>query len=45
MRYKRNAIIGELHRTKKIASNFEIEIKRIITKYAAARFPSRFVLL
>ena len=45
MRYKRNAIIGELHRTKKIASNFDIEIKRIITKYAAARFPNRFVLL
>ena len=43
MRYKRNAIIGELHRAKKIASNFDIEIKRIVTKYTAAGFPSRFV--
>ena len=43
VRYKRNAIIGELHRAKKIASNFDIEIKRIVTKYTAAGFPSRFV--
>ena len=44
VRYKRNAIIGELHRAKKIASNFDIEIKRIVKKYTAAGFPSRFVL-
>ena len=44
MRYKHNAIIGELHRAKKIASNFDIEIKRIVKKYTAAGFPSRFVL-
>ena len=44
MRYKRNAIIGELHRAKKIVSNFDIEIKRIVNKYTAAGFPSRFVL-
>ena len=43
MRYKCNAITGELHRAKKIASNFDIEIKHFVTKYAAARFPSRFV--
>ena len=43
VRYKCNAIIGELRRAKKIASNFHIEIKRIVNKYTAARFPSRFV--
>ena len=36
--------IGELHRAKKIASNFDIEIKQIVNKYTAAGFPSRFVL-
>ena len=44
VRYKNNAIIGEFHRAKKIASNFDIEIKRIVKKYTAAGFPSRFVL-
>ena len=43
VRYKRNAIIGELHRAKKIASNFDIEIKRIVNKYTTAGFPGRFV--
>ena len=43
VRYKCNAIIRELHRAKKNASNFDIEIKRIVTKYTAARLPSRFV--
>ena len=43
VRYKRNAITGELHRGKKIASNFDIEIKKVVTKYTAAGFPSRFV--
>ena len=33
-----------MHRAKKIASNFDIEIKRIVKKYTAAGFPSRFVL-
>ena len=42
VRYKRNAIKGELHRAKKIASNFDIEI--VVNKYTAAGFPSRFVL-
>ena len=45
VKYKRNAIIGELHRAKKITSNFDTEIKRIVTKYTAAGFLSRFVLL
>ena len=38
VRYKRNAAIGALHRTKKIASNFDIEIKCIVNKYTAAGF-------
>ena len=44
VRYKRKAIIGELHRAMKIASNFDIEIKCIVKTYTAAVFPSRFVL-
>ena len=43
VRYKCNSIIGEFHRAKKIGSNFDIEIKRIVNKYMAAEFPSRFV--
>ena len=43
VRYKRNLIIGDLHRAKKTASIFDMEIKRIISKYTAAEFPSRFV--
>ena len=38
VRYKRNAILGELHRAKKIASNFDIEIKRIVNKYTSVGF-------
>ena len=36
-------MIGELHRAKKIASNFDMEVKRIVNKYTAAGFTSRFV--
>ena len=43
VRYKRDAIIGELKRAKKTVSIFDIEIKRIVNKYTAAGFPSRFV--
>ena len=43
VRYKHNAIIGELHRSKKIASNFDMKIKRIVSKYTAAGFPNRSV--
>ena len=39
LRYKRNAITGELHRANKIASNFSNEIKRIKIKYLQAGFP------
>ena len=38
VRYKRNAILGELHRAKKIASSFDIEIKRIVNKYTSVGF-------
>ena len=41
--YELNAVLGELHRAKKTASNFDMEIKRIFNKYTAAGFPSRFV--
>ena len=42
-RYKRNAINGELHRARRVASNFEEEIKRIKKKFVDVGFPSRFV--
>ena len=32
VRYKCNVIIGELHRAKKVASNFDMGIKRIVNK-------------
>ena len=35
--------MGELHRAKKIAFNFGIEMKRIVNNYTATGFPSRFV--
>ena len=43
MRYKRIAIIGELHREKQIASNFDKEIRKIREKYGNAGFPSNFL--
>ena len=43
VRHKRNGVIGEFPRPNKIASNCDIEIKRIVTKYTAAGFPRRFV--
>ena len=41
--YKRNGIIAELHRAKETAFSFGIEIKRIINKYTATGFPTRFL--
>ena len=41
-RYKRNAINGDLHRSKRIATDFEKEIVQIEKKFLAANFPSRF---
>ena len=43
VQYKRYAIICELHRAKKIASNFDIEIKGTVNKYTETGFRSRFV--
>ena len=39
--YKCNVV--ELHRDKKISSNFDIQINRIINKCAATELPNRFV--
>ena len=39
LRYKHNAITGELHRANKIASNFSNEAKRKKIKYLPAGFP------
>ena len=41
-RYKRNAINGDLHRSKKISSNLNQEIIAIRDKYKKADYPSRF---
>ena len=42
-RYKRNTISGDLHRSRKIASNFDIEITAIKAKYNKAGYPRRFI--
>ena len=42
-RYKRNTINGDLHRSKRIATDMQIEIKAIKKKYALADYPPRFV--
>ena len=39
LRYKRNAITGQLHRANKIASNFSNETKKLKIKYLQAGFP------
>ena len=41
--YNRNAITGELHRAKRVASCFNKELKRIRQKYKIARFPLKFI--
>ena len=38
-------LLGELHRAKKIASNFDIEIKIIVNKYTADFLADLLVLL
>ena len=43
IRYKRNAIIGDLHRSKKISSYYHDEVEIIKKKYVTAGFPYRFV--
>ena len=42
-RYKRNTINGELHRAKKISSDFPIEVTRIRDKFKNAGYPIRFI--
>ena len=42
-RYKKNAINGELHRAKKISSNFQSEIARIKAKFLNAVFPHKVI--
>ena len=42
-RYKRNAINADLHRTKRISTNFDKEIYRIKKKFLAADYPQKFV--
>ena len=42
-KYKRSAITGELHRTKRIASNFDDETKRIRSKYKDAGYPKHVI--
>ena len=42
-RYKRNTISGDLHRSRKIASNFDIEIRAIKAKCNKAESSQRFI--
>ena len=42
-RYRKNAINGELHRAKKISSNFQSEIARIKAKFLKAGFPHKVI--
>ena len=42
-RYKRTAINGDLHRSKRIATDFEKEIVQIKKKLLAPNLPSRFI--
>ena len=43
IRYNRNAVIGELYKAKRIAPNFDEEIRRIRERYRIAGFPTNFV--
>ena len=42
-RYKKNAINGELHRARKISSNFQLETVRIKAKFSNAGFPHKII--
>ena len=42
-RYKRNTISGDLHRSRKIVSNFDIKIRAVKAKYNKAGYPRRFI--
>ena len=43
VRYEHNAITGELHQAKQIASDFKKELKRVKQKYRNAGFPLKFI--
>ena len=43
LRYKKNVINGEVHRTKKIASNFQLEKARIKAKFLKAGFQLKVI--
>ena len=42
-RYKRNSILGDLHRAKAISSYFVDEVEYIRKKYKKAGYPHRFI--
>ena len=42
-RYKRNVITGELHSAKRIANDFNFEVKRITKKFLSAGFSRNFI--
>ena len=42
-KYKRNTILGDLHRAHKISSNFELEKQRIRKIYLSVSFPYNFI--
>ena len=42
-KYKRNAILGDLHRAHKISNNFELEKQRIEKKHLSVNFPYKFI--
>lgn len=42
-RYKSNAILGDLHRTKGISSDFNAEVAYIIEKFMNADCPLQFI--
>ena len=41
--YKKNVIIGDLHRVKNLSSDFEQEVRIIRNKYIKAGYPFRFI--
>ena len=43
IKWKRNCIIGALHRAKRISTNFNNEVKHIFDTYKKAGYPTRFI--
>ena len=41
--YKRNTLLRELHRVKKISSSFHEKVKKIKEKFSKVNFPLRFI--